>query len=82
MHWATWDDEYVIFDEGSGQTHHVDAVRAFVVNRVLDGECSATNLVDVLANIPHLANSFNVEELVENILNELCSHGLVEAVGM
>lgn len=82
MHWATWDDEYVIFDEGSGQTHRVDAVRAFVVNRVLDGECSATNLVDVLANIPHLANSFNVEELVENILNELCSHGLVEAVGM
>ncbi|WP_366887941.1 HPr-rel-A system PqqD family peptide chaperone [Rhodoferax sp.] len=82
MHWATWDDEYVIFDEGSGQTHCIDAVRAFVVNCVLDGVCSPNNLVDELANVPRLADSFNLTELVETILNELCSHGLVEVVGV
>lgn len=82
LHWSTWDDEYVIFDEGSGQTHQIDVVRAFVLNTLLDGECSPAKIASELAAIPSFTGSFNLIELVEKILNELGTQGLVGAVGV
>lgn len=78
MHWASWNDEYVVFDEGSGQTHQMDSVRAFVLDRLCDGRQSPGKLAIDLASIPTLADTPNLTDLVETILNEFCGHGLVE----
>ena len=80
LHWASWDDEYVIFNERSGQTHQMDSVRAFVVHCLGTEVHSINSLVAELADIPTLAEEFNLPELVKVILNEFCVHGLVEAV--
>jgi hypothetical protein len=68
----------VIFDEGSGQTHQMDAVRAFLVNCLCDEIHSSASLAVELANVTALAKIPNIPELVETILDELCVHGLVE----
>ncbi|HKZ08189.1 MAG TPA: HPr-rel-A system PqqD family peptide chaperone [Methylomirabilota bacterium] len=31
LHWKHWDDEYVVFDEGSGDTHLLDPLAAEVL---------------------------------------------------
>ncbi|WP_165830823.1 HPr-rel-A system PqqD family peptide chaperone [Rhodoferax ferrireducens] len=79
LHWASWDDEYVVFDEGSGQTHQMDSVRAFILNTLVEKSRSFNNLVSELTSTSSLADSDQLNDLVEKILNELCTHGLVEA---
>ena len=78
MHWASWDDEYVVFGQGSGQTHQMDSVRAYALDRLCEGVQSAGNLAAELASVPTLANTSNLIILVETILNEFCVCGLAE----
>ncbi|WP_367846798.1 HPr-rel-A system PqqD family peptide chaperone [Rhodoferax sp. WC2427] len=78
MHWASWDDAYVVFDEGSGQTHQMDSVRAFVLDRLCEGVQSTDKLAAELASIPALADTSGLAALVETILDEFCGHGLAE----
>lgn len=79
LHWASWDDEYVVFDEGSGQTHQMDSVRAFILNTLSEKSRNFDDLVSELASIPSLTASGQLNGLIEKVLNELCTHGLVEA---
>ena len=69
----------MVFDEGSGQTHQMDSVRAFILNTLGEKSRSFDNLSSELAGIPSLADSGQLNDLIEKILNELCTHGLVEA---
>ena len=78
LHWATWDDEYVVFDEGSGRTHQMDSVRAFVLNSLYEGVQNFDKLLSELTSIPSLTHDFHLIELLEAILNEFRTHGLVE----
>ncbi len=78
MHWAAWADEYVVFDEGSGQTHQMDSVRAFVLDRLCDGLQSPGSLASELASIPTLADTPELTKLVKTILDEFCVNGLAE----
>jgi PqqD family protein of HPr-rel-A system len=45
LHWHHWDREFVVFDEGSGRTHQLDALNACALLCIEDG-CSD---FDVLA---------------------------------
>jgi PqqD family protein of HPr-rel-A system len=80
LHWACWDDEYVIFDECSGQTHQIDPSRAFVLNTLCDGIKSFGALHADLAAIPSLASNTQLPVLLKTILDEFGTHGLVEAI--
>lgn len=68
-----------MFDEGSGQTHQMDSVRAFILNILGEKSYSFDNLAAELASTSSLAHDDQLNALIEKILNELCTHGLVEA---
>lgn len=78
LHWASWDDEYVVFDEGSGQTHQMDPVRAFILNMLCDDVQNFQNLLNELSSISSIADTSNLKDLLVKILNELGAQGLVE----
>jgi len=78
LHWVSWDDEYVVFDESSGQTHQLDSVRAFVLNFLGADAHSFEAILTELATVPVLADVPQLLELLKTILNELSTHGLVE----
>lgn len=46
LHWLQWDDEYVVFDEASGLTHHLDAPTARALMCVEDGATDMDLLVE------------------------------------
>lgn len=46
LHWLQWDNEYVVFDEASGLTHHLDAPTARALMCVEDGATNMDLLVE------------------------------------
>lgn len=78
LHWACWNDEYVVFEECSGQTHQIDPSRAYILNTLYDGPKSFDALHTDLAGIFAVANSTELPELLKTILDEFNRNGLVE----
>ncbi len=79
LHWRSWSDEYVIFDDASGQTHQMDPVRAFVLNSLAEQALPFTTLLQDLTAFPMLAEAPELKGTLGDILNELNALGLVEA---
>jgi PqqD family protein of HPr-rel-A system len=77
LHWASWDDEYVVFDEYSGQTHQLDALRAYVLHTLSDAPKSVDMLTAEIGDVAlHYGESLH--ETLVSILNEFQATGLVE----
>lgn len=80
FHWAGWNDEYVVFDEASGQTHQLDAVRAFVLNQLVDSSKTSAELALDLSILPAFATSETVHEILQGIFSEFEANGMVEVI--
>ncbi len=78
MHWASWNDEYVVFDETSGQTHQLDAVRAFVLDFLGESPSDLFNIAAELTKSLAISSSC-ASELIALIIQEFQTIGLVEA---
>ena len=79
LHWVGWDDEFVVFEETSGQTHQLDTLRAFVLNAATDGSVQSESLLADLASVmPDELNDLS-SELLNSILEEFESVGLLES---
>lgn len=78
LHWVRWDDEYVVFEEASGQTHQLDAVRAFILNILAVEPLQYEVILEELIGIPALTEEPQLDGLLNNILNEFSTRGLVE----
>lgn len=78
LHWATWHDEYVVFDEASGQTHQLDAVRAYVLHLLNDGPQGFSVLSHALSMLPTAPNPSAASEILITIFIEFEASGLVE----
>ena len=46
LHWLQWNDEYVVFNEASGLTHHLDAPTARALMCLEEGATSMGSLVE------------------------------------
>lgn len=78
LHWHRWDDEWVIFDEGSGQTFLTDTLTAASLMVLENG---ATTLAELGARVAEDLPSIGRQELAALIgdsLEFLVSLGLVE----
>ena len=77
LHWRHWDHEFVVFDEGSGQTHQLDALTACALLCIEDGVADSDALAARLAE--HA--SLDIESAVwalPSILKQLCGVDLIE----
>ena len=78
LHWACWDDDYVVFDETSGQTQKMGPLRAYLLNALSVKAYRFDDLLQELANVPGLSNDSSLTELVKTVLDEFVQSGLVE----
>lgn len=78
LHWVSFNDEYVVFDETSGQTFQLDLLRAFVLNFLGTECCSFEAILTEASAVSSVEDIPTLSELLKTVLNELCVHGLVE----
>ena len=77
LHWASWHDEYVVFEETSGQTHQLDAARAFVLQLLSE----APGTLSTFARELSINSAFSIADataLLQVIIGEFQAVGLVE----
>lgn len=79
LYWASWDDDYVVFDETSGQTHQLDAVRAYVLDLLVESPRPISYLAGVLSQSASVPSS-DAAELIQVVIKDFETVGLVEAI--
>jgi PqqD family protein of HPr-rel-A system len=78
LHWVGWDDEYVVFEESSGQTHQLDAFRAFVLNSALEGEIQVSDLLADMVSAMTVQSPEAATQLLHSVIEEFETVGLLE----
>lgn len=82
LHWVGWDDEFVVFEETSGQTHQLDTLRAFVLNAAAGAPVDAETLLADLANaMPGGLTDLGID-LLNSVLEEFETVGLLESASV
>ena len=49
LHWASWDEEEVVYDAGSGDTHVLDPITALLLKRLQSTSAKTSELADLVA---------------------------------
>ena len=78
LHWTSWDDEFMAFDETSGQTHLMDPLRALVLDALSAEGLSFASALELLEQSAFLAHTPILMDLLATILSEFKAAGLVE----
>ena len=76
LHWLQWNDDYVVFNEASGLTHHLDAPTARALMCVEEGAtnmdllvekwgASGTDIVAVRASLPFILDQLTGVNLID-----------------
>lgn len=68
----------MVFDEASGQTHHMDALRGFVLDVLTEKMCSFDQLLHQACSIIDPAAKAEISAILDVILDEFLKYGLVE----
>ena len=79
LHWANWNDEYVIFDEASGQSHQMNLMGAFVIDRLTQRTLAFEDIFEELKQFPAFLGAVDLSGHLQALMNDLGTHGLVEA---
>lgn len=80
LHWACWSDEYVVFEEASGQTHQLDPLRAFVLHLLSEEVQTFSGVLQALS-VPQLVpHSIHLHAQLKTIFIEFEAAGLLETV--
>lgn len=82
FHWASWGDEYVVFDEVSGQTHLLDPVKAYILEVLSDGPAGVSNLSHALAQMLAPSADANQLDVIVGALEQLERAQLIETASL
>ncbi len=77
--WASWGDEFVVFDEASGQTHLLDPVKAFVLDTLMNGPLDLASLTPLLTDALVVPSEVNLQDVIAAALEQLDRSQLIEA---
>jgi PqqD family protein of HPr-rel-A system len=80
LHWRALDGEWLLFDSGSGDTHHFDLVSAAVLMCLETDAQDLRSLCTVLTSELQLSNSDDLAAKIDGVLGQLLKLGLVERV--
>jgi len=78
LHYRNWDDNWVVFDVGSGQTHQMSTLCAVALMHCENGWI---HLADVAAGVSadlHLPLEDNLSEILQPLLSNLLRLDLLE----
>ena len=78
FHWRAWDDEHVVYHVNSGDTHRLNAVGARALRLLMSASLTSAELATHLEpELPGETDAVRLE-LVEALVSQLRSLGLVE----
>ena len=80
LHWRQLDGEWLVFDSGSGDTHHFDVISAAVLICLEAGAEDPSSLCEVLAEELQLSKSEELSGRIEGLLEQLLRLRLIERV--
>ena len=78
LHWKVWDDEFAIFDEGSGDTHLLDPLAAEVLKVLEESPGEISGLARRIVARLDLAPDSDLTERVRELVERFVALGLVE----
>lgn len=78
LRWASWDDEHVVFDIASGQTHLLDPLRAYVLHSMDNCAVSVEDLWVGMVDSSDAVEATATKRTMDAILSEFLALGLVE----
>ena len=76
-----WDDDYVVYHPGSGDTHLLDASRYLLLIHLGREPAPAVVIAERLAVQLELPDDAEFTEKIESLLSDLYGLGLIEKVG-
>jgi PqqD family protein of HPr-rel-A system len=78
LHWRRLDDEWVVFEAASGDTHHLDTISAAVLMCLEADPLDLDGLSEVIAGELQLPNREDLASRLEGLLDQLHRLGLIE----
>lgn len=75
-----WEEQYVVYNSGSGHTHLLDPIAALLIQKITDAPCNDEEFVRDMAALLNLEASEGFRETLEGTLSRLAELGLIEAV--
>jgi PqqD family protein of HPr-rel-A system len=80
LHWRRWDDEWVVFDVASGQTHRLDLFTAVTLLTLEEAPRDRVGLAAALAADLELESNDALAAALDTALQRLQTVGLVESL--
>jgi PqqD family protein of HPr-rel-A system len=78
LHWRCWDDEFVVFDAGSGQTHQLSPITAASLMMLELASADINELTSRVSDELTLANDDQLSSIVNEAVHGLQVAGLIE----
>jgi PqqD family protein of HPr-rel-A system len=79
LHWKSWDDEFVVFDEGSGDTHLLDPLAAEVLKALEEAPGDVPALIARVGRLG-IERDPEIERHVRATIQRFLEAGLAEPV--
>lgn len=80
LHWRCWDDEWAVFDVGSGQTHQMDTLTAVTLMMIEAApESDFSGLVSRVAEELLIPGNQALSDALSAVLARLAAAGLIES---
>ena len=78
LHWRQWSDEWVMFDEGSGDTHRLDALSAVALMCIEASPCDLAELTRQVAVETDLSRGEVLSGALASVVERFSALGLIE----
>jgi PqqD family protein of HPr-rel-A system len=75
--WEQWNDEYIVYNARSGETHFLNELAAKALKALEDFPCNAEQLAQKMTVQHELEMAFRIADM-ERLIQEFDSLGLIE----
>jgi PqqD family protein of HPr-rel-A system len=79
LSWKRWEEEWVVFDSGSGQTHLMDALTAATLMTIEVGEIDFSGLAAQTSETLMINDGPELHKALNDIVNRLVAVGLISS---
>ena len=80
LRWRSWDDEFVVYNSGSGDTHLLDPVAAEALQNLEQESADLSELVVRVAVSLEIESDTDFASYLEKLLSDLYKLGLIERI--
>ena len=79
LHWRLLDEQFVVYNSGSGHTHILDPVAALIIHRIIEQPSETDELIRQIASLLNLDATEEVRDNLYRTLLNLEELGLLES---